>query len=143
MLATRLCADPAAKDFHVFVGALDHDRGHRIYVTPPLSPREMVQAFGVGGHGGHDAESADRDVGKRLEAANAICPFIITFVDSAGLHAEFTRHLDAATATKIEKLYDGASIESGLESYKSEWSGDGPMMAPALVAEQGLRLWWD
>ena len=65
--------------------------------------------------------------------------------DSAGLHAEFSRPLDEAGAAKIEEIFttDGDSFNLGLESYESEWTGEWALMAPTLIAEQGVRLWWD
>ena len=145
-LAAQLRASSAATDHLVFVGALN-DEGHRIYVTPPLSVREIVQDFGVGGHGGHSAESADREVGERLEAVQSICPFVVTFADSAGLHAEFTHPLNEATATKIDQVFtadeDTDFMACGLEGYLSEWMGEGALLAPTLMQEQALRLWWD
>lgn len=143
-LAAQLRASSAASGHLIFVGALD-DEGHRIYVTPPLSVREIVQDFGVGGHGGHSAESADCEVGQRLEAVEHLCPFVVTFADSAGLHAEFTRPLDEATAAKIDEVFtaDEDAMDCGLEGYESEWMGEGPLLAPTLVQEQALRLWWD
>lgn len=54
---------------------------------------------------GTDATETIERVGTRLEAIQTICPFVVTFADSAGLHAEFTRNLTERDANEIESVY--------------------------------------
>ena len=140
-LAARLRALPAARGHGILVGLRGKDQGHRIYVTPPLSAREIVEAFRVGEQAGEQAILRNAE---RLQAAEQICPLIVTFADSHGLHAEFIRPLDEAAAGRIDALWspDDAVFE-GLEGYFSTWSGEGPLMVPRLIEEQGFQLWWD
>lgn len=148
-LAARLRTSPAARQFQVLVGLLDDDdQGHHIYVTPPLGVRELVEAFRVGEHGAMsydmDATETIERVATRLEAIQAICPFVVTFADSAGLHAEFSRELTESDATKIEDLFPiDDAIKDGLDGYVSEWDGEGPILVPRLLREQSIQLWWD
>lgn len=147
-MAARMRSFPATSRFQVLVGHLTGDQGHRIYLTPSIGDRALVEAFRVGEHGAisygyYAAETIDR-VATRLEAIQKICPFIVTFADSAGLHAEFTRKLSKSSAAKIEHLYPmDDAIQDGLDAYVSEWSGEGPILVPRLLQEQSLRLWWD
>ena len=140
-LATQLRANPAAQGHSLLVGLRGSDSGHRIYVAPPLSARELVEAFRVGAQAG---EQTVFRTAERLQAAEQICPLVVTFADSHGLHAEFTRRLDQAAAERIDALWspDDAVFE-GLEGYFSTWSGEGPLMVSRLLEEQGFQLWWD
>jgi hypothetical protein len=140
-LAARLRASPMAKGNGVVVGMRGEDPGHRIYVTPPVSARELVEAFGVGEEGG---ELLVARTAERLASVERICPLVVTFADGKGLHAEFIRRLDLAGATRIEALWSlDDAIPDGLEGYVSEWTGNGPLMVPRLLKEQALQLWWD
>jgi hypothetical protein len=147
-LAAHVRASAAAKRFHVFVGLRGTDQGHRIYVTPRLEIRELVEAFRVGeqvelSYGFYADETIDR-VAERLEAVEKICPFVVTFADGAGLHAEFTTKLTKAAAAKIERVFPpDDAMQDGLDGYISDWSGEGPLLVPHLIREQGIRLWWD
>lgn len=152
-LAARVRTSPGVADqFDVFIGLRGSDRmsgqGHRIYVTPRLAIRELVETFRVGeqvglSYGFDEDETIDR-VADRLEAVEKICPFVVTFADPAGLHAKFTRRLTKAAATKIERVFPmDDSMQDGLDGYISDWSGKGPLLVPRLLEEQEIRLWWD
>jgi hypothetical protein len=39
---------PATSRFQVLVGHLEGDQGHRVYLTPPMGGRALVEAFRVG-----------------------------------------------------------------------------------------------
>jgi hypothetical protein len=140
-LAARLRAYPEAEGFGVLVGMRGGDSGHRIYITPSLNARELVESFSVGEVGG---EPLVARTAARLAGVERICPLVVTFADGKGLHAEFLRRLDQAAAARIEALWSfDDAYSDGLESYVSDWIGEGPLMAPRLVEEQGLQLWWD
>jgi hypothetical protein len=147
-LAARLLDTPSAPRFQILVGHLDGDKGHRIYVTPLLTIRELVEVFRVGERSemsySKDADETIDRVATRLEAIQKICPFVVTFADAAGLHAEFTRKLTESAATEIESLYPmDDAMQDGLDGYVSEWEGEGPILVPRLVREQSIQLWWD
>ncbi len=147
-MADELRTLPAASTFLVLVGLLDDDQGHHIYVTPQVSVRKLVEAFHVGEHGaqsyGMDAAETIERVATRLEAILTICPFVVTFADSAGLHADFSRKLTESDAARIEDLFPmDDAMQDGLDGYVSDWEGDGPLLVPRLLQEQSIHLWWD
>jgi hypothetical protein len=140
-LAGRIRASPVAKGYGILTGMRGADSGHRIYVTPPLSARELVEIFSVGEVGGGSLVAR---TSKRLASVERICPLVVTFADGKGLHAEFIRRLDRAGAARIEALWSFEdAYTDGLESYLSDWMGEGPLMAPRLIEEQAIQLWWD
>jgi hypothetical protein len=141
-LAALLRASPMAKGHGVLVGMRGEDFGHFIYVTPPVSARELVESFGVGQE---DGELLVVRTAERLAAIERICPLVVTFADCKGLHAEFTRRLDRNAAARIEALWTlETAIPEGLDGYiSSGWIGEGPIMLARLVEEQAIRIWWD
>ncbi len=147
-LAARLRTSPAASQFQVMFGLLDEDQGYRIYVTPLVGVRELVEAFRVGEHGAQSycmnaAKTIERTA-TRLEAIQKICPFTVIFVNNGALHAEFTRKLTESDASKIEDLFPiDDAIKDGLDGYVSEWDGEGSILAPRLLREQSIQIWWD
>lgn len=146
--AARLRAKPAAKGHLIFAGCRAGDKGHRIYVTPPLNVKKLAESFRVGEHAAMsysvDAKKVVSGTAKRLESVYKICPFIVTFLDEAGLHAEFTRRLNENDAKRIEAVFSfDDAIQEGLDSYISDWMGEGPLMVPRLLEDQALQLWWD
>ena len=67
-----------------------------------------------------------------------VAPFRPYFADAAGYKAKFLDRLTAKQAQTIEGI-----LTVGLESYISEWPGNGSIMAETLIKEDGLRLLWD
>lgn len=147
-LAATLRASPLTNQFQLLVGRIEGDPGHRIYAIPPIDVDQIVENFRVGARCeksiGLSAAEAIKRVATRVEGIHHVCPIFITFADSAGLHAEFARKLTARDASEIEKLFPVEdAMKDGLDSYVSEWEGEGPLLAPRLLKEQCIRLWWD
>jgi hypothetical protein len=146
-LSAKVRGTSALSGHQILVGAVQGD-GHRIFVIPgSTSPSEIAQVFQVGTHaemsgddGGGDIVN---DVADILQAIHAICPYICTFADNAGFHADFTRKISIDDAAKIDSLFEATGYSMGCEAMMSDWEGDGPLFNQTMLNKHGLKLWWD
>jgi hypothetical protein len=112
----------------------DDEDGHAIYAIDGISPVDVARGFATGSH---NASETDR-VCEQLARVFEVAPFRPYFADAAGYKCRFERPISREQGAAVEQI-----LTVGLEGYHSEWSGVGPLVADAVVAENGLRLWCD
>jgi hypothetical protein len=112
------------------------DVSHSIYAIDGLSPIDLARAFATGSH--NLMAPVTDQVCDELARVFAVAPFRPSFVDAAGYKCRFDRPISRAQARQIEEI-----LTEGLEGYLADYSGEGPLLVDALLAENALRLWWD
>jgi hypothetical protein len=122
----------------IVCGYIDGDSAHCIYAIENTSAVELAREFETGSHNPPFFRSQVTQVVVQLSRVFELAPFRPYFIDPAGYKAKFINPITARLANAIEDI-----LTVGLESYASEYSGDGPLMADTLISENGLRLWWD
>lgn len=133
---------------HFIYGAIEGDERHRIYDIPAhASFGSIARAFRVGSHGalsyGYDEDETVEMVARKLDVIEGIAPGRVTFADVAGIKVRFTTPISDDDYPLIEALYpESERMQAGLDSYISEWSGQGHPLA-RLRGSDLLHLWWD
>ena len=128
---------PRLDEWQIVCGCKGDDAGHSIYVIHGFSPIELAREFRTGSHNAWPKAETDK-VCEQLGSVFEIAPFQPYFIDAAGFKCRFIQPISSQQADAIERI-----LTVGLEGYVSEWSGQGPIVADTVVAENGLRLWWD
>ena len=123
--------------WQLICGSTDKDDGHAIYAIEGITPVEAARAFGTGSHNAWPVPETER-VCDELSRVFEIVPFRPYFVDAAGYKCRFARQIKPEEAAAAEQI-----LTAGVEGYLSRWSGEGSLLADAVIAENELRLWWD
>jgi len=111
--------------------------GHRIFAISGVSAVKLAREFCTGSHQVYTTPESEK-VCEQLAKVYEVAPFRPYFVDCAGYKCRFIQPISRPQSLAVEKI-----LTVGLEGYVSEWSGHGPILADAVLAENGLRLWWD
>jgi hypothetical protein len=115
-------------------GALPDDGPHSLYRIETRDPLDITRDFQVGTHAelsyGEDAHPAGLEQMAMVHARKPIVPF---FADDAGLKCTFEQPLREDFAEYLESV-----ITEGVEAYADEG-----YIAPVVMREGVLRLWWD
>ena len=142
MIGKKLDADGLARSLNeersahtYFVcGARPGDGPHRLYRVETRDPLDIVRAFQVGTHAalsyGVDAHPTVLKEMAMVHARNPVVPF---FADAAGLKCTFEQPVREDFAEFLE-----SAISEGVEAYAEEG-----YIAPLVLREGMLRLWWD
>jgi hypothetical protein len=138
---------PSAGKNWIF-GLIEGDEHHRIYEIPSSeSFGTIARAFRVGSHGalncGYDEDDTVEMVARKLDVIEGIAPGRVIFADAAGFKVRFLSPISSEDYPLIEALFpENEMMQAGLESYVSEWSGEGHPLAQ-LRGSDLLHLWWD
>lgn len=134
-MAKTLNSTRPARTYFV-CGRLQGDSQHFLYRVEIGDPIEIIKAFQVGTHAaesyGEDAHPAVLEQMTQVHARNPIVPF---FADPAGLKCTFEKPLSQDFAKFLDSV-----ITEGVEAYADEDEG---YIAPVVMREGLLRLWWD
>jgi hypothetical protein len=130
------------------IGLIEGDERHRIYDVPACASfGDIARAFRVGSHGansyGYDESETIEMVAQKLDVNQGIALGRVVFADEAGYKVRFSKPISSDDYILIEALFpEDDAMQAGLESYISEWSGEGHPLAP-LCGSDLLHLWWD
>jgi hypothetical protein len=135
-----------AKQNHVFAFS-EHEDLLRLYTIPAYTPvGDIVRFFKVGSHGAesyrYDAEEGLDLVIELLADVESVIPGRVIYADPAGLKMRFVRPVTQDDLRKMDALLPEDVMKAGLESYASEWDGEGSILSP-LLKDNLLHLWWD
>lgn len=139
-LEARVLALQDANDLNAWqlvCGYIGGENGHRIFAIEGTHPVDLAREFRTGSHNLWSNPQTER-VCAQLAMIFELAPFRPYFVDDAGYKSRFIQPISRQQADAIEHI-----LTVGLEGYVSEWTGYGPIVADAVLAENGLRLWWD
>jgi hypothetical protein len=126
--------DTRPSQTYFICGALPDDTRHVLYRIETDDPLEIIKACEVGSHAeasyGENALPVVLGEMAKVHARNPIIPF---FADAAGLKCTFEQQLTDEFADFLE-----STITEGCEAY-----ADDGYIAPAVMRDKFLQLWWD
>jgi hypothetical protein len=132
---------------HVICGMLNDYDTPSIYLIEGRSAVEIAKDFGTGSHQTFLPPETEQvcEVLARIFNTAAFRPY---FADPAGYKAHFRSQITRRQAVEIEQILLAACVgmegyETGLDGEEVEYSDEGPILAPMIESENGIRLWWD